>query len=33
LGSASRSVADLAELLKRDPNALLVGRRSPKELP
>jgi paraquat-inducible protein B len=33
LGSASRSVADLAELLKRDPNALLVGRKSPKELP
>jgi paraquat-inducible protein B len=33
LGNASRSVADLAELLKRDPNALLVGRKSPKELP
>jgi paraquat-inducible protein B len=33
LGSASRSVADLAELLKHDPNALLVGRKSPKESP
>ncbi|HWW01026.1 MAG TPA: MlaD family protein [Candidatus Acidoferrum sp.] len=33
LGSASRSVADLADLLKRDPNALLVGKKSPKELP
>jgi paraquat-inducible protein B len=33
LGNASRSVADLAELLKRDPNALLVGKKSPKELP
>jgi paraquat-inducible protein B len=33
LASASRSVSDLAELLKRDPNALLVGRKSPKELP
>ena len=33
LGSASRSVADLAELLKRDPNALLVGKKSRKELP
>ena len=32
LGNASRSVADLADLLKRDPNALLVGRK-PKELP
>ncbi|HEX3717161.1 MAG TPA: MlaD family protein [Verrucomicrobiae bacterium] len=32
LGRASRSVADLADLLKRDPNALLVGRKS-KELP
>jgi paraquat-inducible protein B len=31
LGNASRSVADLAELLKRDPNALLVGKKS-KEL-
>jgi paraquat-inducible protein B len=27
LGSASRAVADLADLLKRDPNALLVGRK------
>jgi hypothetical protein len=32
LGNASRSVADLAELLKRNPNALLVGKKS-KELP
>jgi paraquat-inducible protein B len=32
LGNASRSVADLADLLKRDPNALLVGRKS-KEQP
>jgi paraquat-inducible protein B len=32
LGRASRSVADLADLLKRNPNALLVGRKS-KELP
>jgi len=32
LGSASLSVADLAELLKRNPNALLVGKKS-KELP
>lgn len=33
LGNASRSVADLAEFLKRNPNALLVGRKSPKDLP
>jgi paraquat-inducible protein B len=32
LGNASRSVADLADLLKRDPNALLVGRKS-RDLP
>ena len=32
LGNASRSVADLADLLKRDPNALLVGKKS-KEQP
>jgi paraquat-inducible protein B len=32
LGNASRSVADLADLLKRDPNALLVGKK-PKEQP
>jgi paraquat-inducible protein B len=31
LGNASRSVADLAEFLKRNPNALLVGKKS-KEL-
>jgi len=33
LGSASRSVADLADFLKRDPNALLVGKKSRKEVP
>jgi paraquat-inducible protein B len=32
LGNASRSVADLADFLKRNPNALLVGKKS-KELP
>jgi len=32
LGNASRSVADLADFLKRDPNALLVGKKS-KEQP
>jgi paraquat-inducible protein B len=32
LGNASRSVADLADLLKRNPNALLVGKKS-KEQP
>jgi paraquat-inducible protein B len=32
LGNASRSVADLAEFLKRNPNALLVGKRL-KDLP
>jgi hypothetical protein len=33
LGNAGRSVADVAELLKRDPNSLLVGRKSPKAWP
>ncbi len=33
LGNASRAVADLAELLKRNPNALLTGTRRPKEHP
>ena len=32
LGNASHSVADLADFLKRNPNALLVGKKS-KELP
>jgi paraquat-inducible protein B len=32
LGNASRSVTDLADFLKRNPNALLVGKKS-KELP
>jgi len=31
LGNAGRAVADLAEFLQRNPNALLVGRKKPKE--
>lgn len=31
LGNASRAVADLAEFLQRNPNALLMGRKRPKE--
>jgi paraquat-inducible protein B len=31
LGNASRAVADLAEFLQRNPNALLAGRKKPKE--
>lgn len=31
LSNASRAVGDLAEFLKRDPDALLVGRKKPKE--
>jgi paraquat-inducible protein B len=31
LSNASRAVADLAEFLKRNPNALLTGRKRPKE--
>lgn len=33
LGDAGRTVADLAEFLKRNPNALLAGRKQPKEQP
>jgi phosphoglycolate phosphatase-like HAD superfamily hydrolase len=33
LGDAGRTVADLAEFLKRNPNALLAGRKHPKEQP
>lgn len=33
LSSASRAVADLAEFLQRNPNALLTGRKQPKERP
>ncbi len=33
LANASRAVADLAEFLKRNPNALLTGRKAPKEHP
>jgi len=33
LSSAGRSVADLAEFLKRNPNALLTGTKRPKERP
>ncbi|HEY3856483.1 MAG TPA: MlaD family protein [Verrucomicrobiae bacterium] len=33
LSDASRAVADLAEFVKRNPNALLVGRKAPKEIP
>ncbi len=31
LGNAGRSVADLAEFLQRNPNALIAGRKPPKE--
>ena len=31
LGNAGRAVADLAEYLQRNPNALLAGRKKPKE--
>jgi paraquat-inducible protein B len=31
LGNAGRAVADLAEFLERNPNALLAGRKKPKE--
>src|SRR5258706_314334 len=33
LSSAGRAVADIAEFLKRNPNALLTGRKRPKEQP
>ena len=33
LGNASRAVADLAEFLEHNPNALLTGRKRPKEEP
>jgi len=33
LGNASRAVADLAEFLERNPNALLTGKSRPKEQP
>jgi len=33
LGNAGRAVADLAEFLQRNPNALLTGRKRPKEQP
>jgi paraquat-inducible protein B len=33
LSNASRAVADLAEFLKRNPNALLTGKKRPKEQP
>lgn len=33
LGNASRAVADFAEFLQRNPDALLVGRRRPSEQP
>ena len=33
LSTASRAVADLAEFLKRNPNALLLGKKQPKEQP
>lgn len=33
LDHASRAVADLAQLLERDPNALLTGKKQPKEIP
>jgi len=33
MGNASRAVADLAEFLQRNPNALLTGRKRPKEQP
>jgi paraquat-inducible protein B len=31
LGNASRAVADLAEFLQRNPDALITGRKAPKE--
>jgi hypothetical protein len=31
LGNAGRAVADLAEFLQRNPNALLTGRKRPKD--
>jgi phospholipid/cholesterol/gamma-HCH transport system substrate-binding protein len=33
LGNAGRAIADLAEFLERNPNALLVGKKRPKEQP
>jgi paraquat-inducible protein B len=33
LGNAGRAIADLAEFLERNPNALLTGRKRPKEQP
>ena len=33
LANASRAVADLAEFLQRNPDALVVGRKPPKEQP
>jgi paraquat-inducible protein B len=33
LGNAGRAIADLAEFLERNPNALLTGRKQPKEQP
>jgi paraquat-inducible protein B len=33
VGNAGRAVADLAEFLKRNPNALLAGRKQPKAQP
>jgi paraquat-inducible protein B len=33
LGNAGRAVADLAEFIQRNPNALLAGRKLPKEQP
>ena len=33
LSNASRSIADLAEFLERNPNALLTGRKRPKDQP
>jgi paraquat-inducible protein B len=33
LGNAGRAVADLADFLERNPNALLTGKKRPKEQP
>jgi hypothetical protein len=33
LDNASRAVADLAEFLKHNPNALLTGAKQPKQQP
>jgi paraquat-inducible protein B len=33
LGNASRAIAELAEFLERNPNALLTGKKRPKEQP